>query len=88
MGEMTGLEGFPIAFDVVESGRIFLHPFGREPVHALGQRGARCFAGMDGAIVQNDGDGFAPSALLSGLFIGMASKIVVGLPTGVEVFEK
>ena len=58
-GEMMGLKVFPIAFDVVEFGRIFRQPSGREPVLALDQRGARCFAGMDGPIVQNDGDGFA-----------------------------
>jgi len=67
MGEMMGLEGFPIAFDVVEFGRIFRHPFGREPVLALDQRGARCFAGMDGPIVQNDGDGFARHSRLGAM---------------------
>jgi len=34
-------------------------PFGREPVFAFGQRGARRRAGVNGSVVQNDSDGFA-----------------------------
>ncbi|MGH6822856.1 MAG: hypothetical protein ACREC4_05090 [Methylocella sp.] len=57
LGEMMGLEGFPIALDGVEFLRIFRHPFGRGPGLALGRRGARRLAGVDGSIVAGDGDG-------------------------------
>ncbi|HVS80120.1 MAG TPA: hypothetical protein VHE60_00130 [Pyrinomonadaceae bacterium] len=49
VGEMMGFERFPVALDVVEFGRIFWQPFGREPVRALGQRGARGLAGVNRA---------------------------------------
>lgn len=64
---MTGLDGFPIAFDVIEFGRIFGQPFGREPVLARRQRGARCLAGMDGTVVQCDDDGFARRSWLGAM---------------------
>jgi hypothetical protein len=67
LGEMMGFERFPIALDVVEFGRIFGHPFEREPVLALGQRIARRFAGVDGSIVQDDGDGFAHRSRLGAM---------------------
>ena len=54
MGEMMGFESFPVALDVVEFGRIFWQPFGREPVRALGQRGARGLAGVNRAVIENN----------------------------------
>ena len=56
---MVRLECFPFPFDVVEFGRVLWQPFGREPVLALGQRGACGLVGVDGPIVQNNGDGLA-----------------------------
>ena len=64
---MMCLERFPLAFDIVEFGGVFRHPFGREPVLAFGQRGARRFTGMDRPIVQNDDDGFAGRSRLGAM---------------------
>ena len=67
MSQMIGLEGFPIARDIVAFGRRVRDPFGREPKLAPGQRGARCFAGMDGRIVHNDGTRFGRRSRLGAM---------------------
>ena len=57
--EALAFERLPASFDVVELWSIFWQPLRHEPVAALIQCGAGGFAGVHGAVVENDADGFA-----------------------------
>src|SRR4051794_13509873 len=53
------LQVAPDPFDVVELRGVFWQPLDREPVSALGERRAACFAGVDRAVVEHKHDGLA-----------------------------
>lgn len=57
--EALAFERLPASFDVVELWCIFWQPLRGEPVAALIQCGAGGFAGVYGAVVEDDAHGFA-----------------------------
>jgi hypothetical protein len=59
MGEMMPLEIAPNLFDIVELGGIFRQPFDREPVGSCFERRARCLAGVDRAVIEDEDDRLA-----------------------------
>ena len=52
--KMVCLEIVPDAFDIVQFGRIFRHPFDSEPMRPGGERGTRHLAGMDRPVVPEE----------------------------------
>jgi hypothetical protein len=57
MGQEVAFEVAPGSLDIVQLRGIFGQPFEGEPT-PLGERGTGSFAGMDRAVVENEGDGF------------------------------
>ena len=57
--QVMALQIAPALFDVVEFGRILGQPFDRQPGRPFSERGTRCLAGMDRAIVENEHDRLA-----------------------------
>jgi hypothetical protein len=55
MGEEMSLEVAPGMFDIVQFGGVLRQPFDGQP-WTLGKSGPRCFAGMDGTVVDGDDD--------------------------------
>ncbi len=56
VSEVMPLQVAPDRFDVVELRRVFRQPLDREPVGALGERGAGRLAGVDRAVVEDEHD--------------------------------
>ena len=61
MGEEVPFQIAPGSLDVVEFRGVFRQPFDGQPI-ARGKRGARGFAGMDRAVVENKDDGLVRAA--------------------------
>src|SRR5829696_3423355 len=57
MSEVVPLQVAPDRFNVVELWGVFRQPLDREPVGALGERGAGRLAGVDRTVVENEHDG-------------------------------
>src|SRR4051794_36293164 len=57
MSEVMPLQVAPETLDVVQLRSIVRQPLDREPVGALGERGAACLAGVDRAVVQDQNEG-------------------------------
>src|SRR3954471_22824122 len=57
MSEVMPLQVAPESLDVVQLRRVFRQPLDREPVGALGERGAACLAGVDRAVVEDQNEG-------------------------------